>query len=60
MAKQLANQQGGQFSRDTQTNPKEQCKAITIRSGKKVGSDVNEEAAKGRDEKRRKKIAKVE
>ena len=30
---------------NTQTNPKEQCKAITIRCGKQVGSDVNIEAA---------------
>jgi len=31
-----------------------------IRSGKKVGSDVNEEATEGRDEKRRKKIAEAD
>jgi len=41
LAKQLADQQGGQFSVNTQPNPKEQCKAITIRCGKQVGSDVN-------------------
>ena len=41
LAKQLADQQGGQFSANTQPNPKEQCKAITIRCGKQVGSDVN-------------------
>ena len=41
MAKQLAEQQSGQFSANTQPNPKEQCKAITIRSGKQVGSNVN-------------------
>ena len=40
-AKQLAEQQSGQFSANTQPNPKEQCKAITIRCGKQVGSDVN-------------------
>jgi len=41
LAKQLAEQQSGQFSANTQPNPKEQCKAITIRSGKQVSSDVN-------------------
>jgi len=54
LAKQMADQQGGQFSANTQTNPKEQCKAITIWCGKKVGSDVNEEANENRDEQRRK------
>jgi len=44
LAKQLSYQQGGQFSANTQPNPKEQCKAITIRCGKQVGSDVNIEA----------------
>jgi len=43
LAKQLANQHGGQFSANTQTNPNEQCKAITIQNGKHVGSDVNKE-----------------
>ena len=37
--KQLVEQQGGQFSANTQPNPKEQCKAITIH----VGSDMNKE-----------------
>jgi len=41
LAKQLAEQQSRQFSANTQPNPKEQCKAITIRCGKQVGSDVN-------------------
>ena len=41
LAKQLAEQQSGQFSANTQPNPKEQCKAITIRCGKQVSSDVN-------------------
>jgi len=44
LAKQLSDQQGRQFSANTQPNPKEQCKAITIRCGKQVGSDVNIEA----------------
>ena len=54
LAKQMADQQGGQFFANTQTNPKEQCKAITIRCGKKVGSNVNEEDDENRDEQRRK------
>jgi len=41
----MAEQQGGQFLANTQTNPKEQCKAITIRCGKQVGSDVTTKAA---------------
>jgi len=48
LAKQLANQQGGQFSTNTQPNPKEQCKAITIRCGKQVGSDINKETVKSK------------
>jgi len=45
LAKQLVNQQEGEFFANTQTNPKEQCKAITIRSRKKVGYNVGEDAA---------------
>ena len=38
LAKQLAEQQlGSSFSANTQTNPKEHCKAIVTRSGKEVG-----------------------
>jgi len=37
LAKQLADQQGGSFSANTQANPKEQCQAIFTRSGKEVG-----------------------
>jgi len=44
LAKQLSDQQGGQFSANTQPNPKEQCKAVTICCGKQVDSDVNVEA----------------
>ncbi|XP_058726287.1 uncharacterized protein LOC131597617 [Vicia villosa] len=41
---QLAKQQpGAPFSANTQTNPKEHCKAIVTRSGKEVNSGVNEE-----------------
>jgi len=56
LAKQIANQQGGQFTANTQTNLKEQCKAITIRCGKKIGHDVNEEITKSIDKNRRKTI----
>ena len=48
LAKQLAEQQGGQFSANTQPNPKEQCKAITIRCGKQVGSDINKETVESK------------
>jgi len=41
----MAEEQGGQFLANTQTNPKEQCKAITTQCGKQVGSDVTTEAA---------------
>ncbi|XP_058751099.1 uncharacterized protein LOC131624137 [Vicia villosa] len=44
LAKQLSEQQpGAYFSANTQTNPKEHCKAIVTRSGKEVNSGVNEE-----------------
>lgn len=33
ITKQLAGKQGGKFTANTQPNPKEQCKSITIRSG---------------------------
>jgi len=50
LAKQLSDQQGGQFSANTQPNPKEQCKAISIRCGKQVGSDVNVEAVENNNQ----------
>ncbi|XP_058753783.1 uncharacterized protein LOC131626967 [Vicia villosa] len=44
LTKQLSEQQSGaSFSANTQTNPKEHCKAIFTRSGKEVNSGVNEE-----------------
>jgi len=45
LAKQMVDQQGGQLLANTQTHPKEQCKTITIRCGKQVGSNVTVEAA---------------
>ncbi|XP_058778263.1 uncharacterized protein LOC131652428 [Vicia villosa] len=44
LAKQFSEQQpGASFSANTQTNPKEHCKAIVTRSVKEVNSGVNEE-----------------
>ena len=42
LAKQLADQQGSQFSANTQTNPREYCKSITTRSGKVVGEGIGD------------------
>ena len=42
LAKQLADNQGSQFSANTQTNPKEHCKSITTRSGKVIGKRIEE------------------
>jgi len=42
LAKQLADQQGSQFSANTQTSPKEHCNSITIRSGKVVGEGIGD------------------
>ncbi|XP_020205130.1 uncharacterized protein LOC109790395 [Cajanus cajan] len=39
LAKQLADQQSGSFSANTQKNPKEHCKAVSTRSGKKFGEN---------------------
>ncbi|KAG2390576.1 uncharacterized protein HKW66_Vig0220180 [Vigna angularis] len=43
LAKQLANQQGGHFTANTQANPKEECNVIFTRSGKEVGRKEEEE-----------------
>ncbi|XP_019435443.1 PREDICTED: uncharacterized protein LOC109341924, partial [Lupinus angustifolius] len=42
LAKQLANSHKGAFSANTEPNPKEQCKAITTRSGKMIGKGIGE------------------
>jgi len=42
LTKQLADQQGDQFSTNTQTNPNEHRKSITTRSGKVVGEDIGD------------------
>ena len=36
IARQLADRPQGTFPSDTETNPKEHCKAITLRSGKTI------------------------
>jgi len=42
LAKQLSYQQAGQFSANTQTNPKEHCNSITTKSGKIVGRGIGD------------------
>ncbi|XP_027941135.1 uncharacterized protein LOC114194932 [Vigna unguiculata] len=42
LAKQLSDQQTGQFPANRQTNPKEHCKSITTRSGKVVGRGIGD------------------
>ncbi|GAU13378.1 hypothetical protein TSUD_175310 [Trifolium subterraneum] len=44
IAKQVANNnnQGGSFTANTETNPKEQCKSITTRSGKEIGKGIGD------------------
>ena len=36
LASSINARQKGKFSRDTKLNPKEQCRAITLRSGKEI------------------------
>ncbi|XP_020235394.1 uncharacterized protein LOC109815165 [Cajanus cajan] len=43
LAKQLAENSGGNFSANTHTNPKENCSAITTRGDKRVGVLEDEE-----------------
>ena len=38
LANEIKNQSKGNFLSDTEQNPRDQCKAITLRSGKKVES----------------------
>ncbi|KAI5391416.1 hypothetical protein KIW84_076284 [Lathyrus oleraceus] len=52
LAKQLAEQQTGpSFSANTQTNPKEHCKAIMTRSGRELGSENKKRVKSERREK---------
>ena len=56
IAKQLAEKPQGSFPSDTETNPKEHCKAITLRSGKtikvqpKKNQEKEQETHGGKDE----------
>ena len=55
LANQLAEQQPGpSFSANTQTNPKEHCKAITTRSGRELISESKkrDESEKREEEKK--------
>lgn len=36
----MKSRQQGKFSSDTEINPKDNCKAITLRSGKEVGENI--------------------
>ncbi|MCI66973.1 hypothetical protein A2U01_0088231, partial [Trifolium medium] len=44
IAKQVTNNnnQGGSFTANTETNPKEYCKSITTRSGKEIGKGIGD------------------
>ena len=42
LAKELVDNQGSQFSANTQTNPKEHCMSITTRSGKVIGKGTGD------------------
>ncbi|GAU46631.1 hypothetical protein TSUD_284790 [Trifolium subterraneum] len=48
IAREMANNknQGGSFAANTEPNPKEQCKSITTRSGKKVGKGISDNLRK--------------
>ena len=46
LAKQLAESQGGSFSANTTTNPKEHCKVVSTRSGREFGGLSSERVEK--------------
>ena len=48
LAKQQAESQGGSFSANTTTNPKEHCKVVSIRSGREFGGLSSERVEKER------------
>lgn len=58
LSKQLANQQKGTFSANTQDNLKEHCKFILTCSGRKIDMSIGDEVEEeeGVVEKRRKKM----
>ena len=43
LANELKNQQNGKIHSDTEQNPRDHCKAITLRSGKEVESSRQRE-----------------
>ncbi|XP_068475201.1 uncharacterized protein [Phaseolus vulgaris] len=49
LAKQLADNQGSQFSANTQTNPKEHCNSITTRSGIVIGKGIGKNLVVGEE-----------
>ena len=55
LASELKNQQKGKFSSDTEQNPRDHCKAITLRSGKEVESSRQKEERK-EEEKAEKRV----
>jgi len=60
LAKQLAYQRGNSFFANTESNPKEQCKAIFTRSGKKVGLGSKEKVEAREKRKNEEKIQEEE
>ena len=50
LANELKNQQKGKFPSDIEQNPRDQCKAITLKSGKKVESSRQREEKGKEDE----------
>ena len=46
LASELKNQQKGKFPSDTEQNPRDHCKAITLRNGKEVESSRQKEERK--------------
>jgi len=51
IAKQLADQQSGPFSTNTQTNPKEHCYLITTRNDKVLGAGIGDKSIVGEERK---------
>ncbi|XP_057452052.1 uncharacterized protein LOC130743846 [Lotus japonicus] len=49
MAKQMAENQKGKFTANTEPNPNQKCNAIFTRSGKEVGRDVGEVVSEKED-----------
>jgi len=58
LAKQLADNQGIQFSANLQTNPKEHCKFITTRCGEVIGKGIGDNLVVEEEVLKEKKIEK--